>query len=147
MKSFIAYINESQAVDYTENFKKEDIDKIPLEAFFIEDDSDNKIEAYKGVKFQKFYYFGNCVNTVPSVWDATQMSNFVSTCSLYDINDVLGNIYGGDKALPKRFLKALEKIEDKNDLSQVVCACDERQRIMFIYISSLDIHFFFDCKK
>ena len=34
-----------------------------------------------------------------------------------------------------------------NDLNEIVCALDDYQKIMFIYVLSLDTHFFFDCKK
>ena len=33
-----------------------------------------------------------------------------------------------------------------NNLEKIVCAIDDYQRIMFIYVTDLDKHFFFDCE-
>lgn len=140
MKTLKSYINESTVIDCNDYFKDKDLTVIPVDASMSE-----QPQIYVGKLFKKFEYFGNCVNTVPEVWDATQMAQFCTTCKLYDINQVIDNLVGGDRKIPQKFFKAL-KFVDINDLGEVVCAIDSYQRIMFIYITELDIHFFFDCK-
>lgn len=140
MKTLTAYINESTNVDFNEYFKDKDLSVIPVDASM-----DEQPKIYSGKPFKKFPYFGDCKNTVPRIWDATQMSQFCQTCKLVDINYVINNLTSGDRKIPQKFLKELKSV-DINDLSEVVCAIDSYQRIMFIYITNLDTHFFFDCE-
>lgn len=102
------------------------------------------------IMFSTYKYFGNCKNT-SKIWDATQMAGFVNSCKVIkDIDNILDNIQNGDKSIPKQFTNAIDKIKGQNklnDLSEIVFAINDYQRILFIYISELDIHFFFDCKR
>ena len=91
------------------------------------------------------YYFGNCINTVPKIWDATQMSYVLLTSKVLNTREVLNSIKDGDKPLPKKLLLWLQRNPDKlDDKSEIVCGVNEHQRIAFIYITDLDIHYFFD---
>jgi hypothetical protein len=82
------------------------------------------------------------------MWDATQMGQFISTCKVIDINQVLDKLYNGDRVIPKILLSTIESLRMENkldDKSEIVCAFDDYQKIMFIYLSKTDIHYFFDC--
>lgn len=106
----------------------------------------DKPEAYEGTpRYSKYLYFGNCVNTVNSdhMWDATQMSNWLNTCKMLDIDLVIDKIANGDRPIPQELTKNLK---DKDDLSKVCCGIDDHQKIMFIYVTKTDKHYFFDCK-
>ena len=140
MKSLQDYIFESNQINCTEYFKDKNLKDIPIDANTCDDP-----EVYIGKKFNKFLYFGNCVNTVPSIWDATQMSHFCLGCKLYDINMVINNLEDGDKKIPITLIKNLNSA-NIHDLTEIVCAIDDYQKIMFIYITKLDKHFFFDYK-
>ena len=140
IKTSEEYINESNNINCDEYFKDKDITSIPLDSCIGEDP-----QIYNGKYFTNFYYFGDCVNTVPKIWDATQMAGFCSKCNLYDINLVLNNIKDGDKKIPKTLINYLNS-KDVNNIEDIVCAINEYQGIMFIYVSNLDKHFFFDCK-
>jgi hypothetical protein len=141
MINFKEYINEFHILE------KLNLEDIPTDSALEEP------EEYDGIPPYRYYpYFGNCVNTVNSdhMWDATQMTQWIATCKVTDINNVLDKIKDGDRKLPKTFLKKIEKLKNTNkldDLSEIVCGLDDYQKIMFIYISDLDMHFFFDCKK
>ena len=100
-------------------------------------------------KNYKYEYFGNCINTVPNIWDATQLAQFLQTCDIIPVKDVYNKIYSGDKLLPKKLQNAIIKLEkygELNDLSKICAGINEYQSIMCIYISEFDIHYFFDCK-
>lgn len=76
------------------------------------------------------------------------MSNFLQGCEIIPINNVINLLFNGDDNLPTNFLKEIEKLKRDNkleDLSEICAGIDEYQKIMFIYITSLDYHFFFDC--
>lgn len=116
-------------------------------------DIDN-IQLYKGVPPYSYYsYFGDCKNTVDKdkMWDASQMGQWIyNYCKVIDINMVLDKIQDGDRHIPISLKKSIQKLNTKNqlnDLNEIVCALDDYQKIMFIYVLSLDTHFFFDCKK
>ena len=101
-------------------------------------------DIYISNKFSKFKYFGNCINTVGKVWDATQMAQFILSCDLYiDIN-LRKKIENGDKNIPVRLIKALDKYNIIDD-EHFICGISEYQQIMFIYSVDQDIHYFFDC--
>lgn len=140
LKTRQEFINESNIISCDEYFKDKNVADIPVDANISE-----QPEIYNGKHFTKFSYFGDCVNTVPRIWDATQMSQFCFGCKLYDINLVLNNLYGGDMTIPSSLMKHLNS-ENINDLGEIVCAIDDYQRIMFIYVTDLDKHFFFDCE-
>ena len=56
----------------------------------------------------------------------------------------------GDRVFPKKAQKIIDKLTKQNkleDTSEIVCALDDYQKIMFIYLSEIDTHFFFDCEK
>ena len=74
------------------------------------------------------------------------MSQFCLGCKLYDTNLVLNNLQDGDRKIPASLKKHLNS-ENINDLGKIVCAIDNYQRIMFIYVTDLDKHFFFDCEN
>ena len=112
------------------------------------------IQQYAGVPEYSYYsYFGDCKNTVDKdhMWDASQMSLWIyNNCKVADINMVLDKIQDGDRHIPAIFNKTIQKLnrENKiNNLKEIVCAMDDYQKIMFIYITSLDTHYFFDCKR
>lgn len=141
IKSRQNFLNESNTIDCRDYFKDKDLSVIPLDSNLEETP-----EVYNGIRFKSFEYFGNCVNTVPKIWDATQMSHVCLKSKLYDINLVLDNIKSGDKEIPKSLMKHLNS-ENVENLEEVVCAINEYQKIMFIYVTKLDKHFFFDCFK
>lgn len=107
---------------------------------------------YKGtLRFNVFKYFGNCINTVDidHMWDATEMHNFIQSCKIVETKNIINNLVNGDRKIPKQFINAIKKLQLNNDIddqSEIVSAINEYQKILVIYITSLDIHFFFDCK-
>lgn len=56
------------------------------------------------------------------------MSDFIyNHCELYNINDVIDKLSDGDRKLPKKLLKIIEQLMEKDmldDLSEIVCGCD-----------------------
>jgi len=121
---------------------KQDTNDIPLDSGMAEN-----AKWYQGQKPRCWEYFGNCKNTVDvdRMWTATEMSNFLSECELYDINNALPVIQDGDRILPKRLTNWLAKNESKlNELGEIVCGIHTKQEIGFIYITDHDIHYFFD---
>ena len=57
---------------------------------------------------------------------------------------------GGDRKLPKKLTNHIDKLKQKNqlfNLEEIVFAINDYQRILFVYISKFDIHFFFDCSN
>lgn len=110
-------------------------------------------EEYEGIpSYKEYKYFGDCRNTVDKdhMWDATQMSNWINNnCKVTSIENVLDKIKDGDRKIPKTLLNEIDKLKSNNklnDLSEIVCALDDYQKIMFIYLTKTDIHYFFDCK-
>lgn len=115
-------------------------------------DIDN-IKEYKGTpKYKLYKYFGDCKNTVDvdHMWDATQMSNWIyDRCEVINPILILDKIQDGDRKIPKKALKIIDKLKSQNkleDTSEITCALDDYQKIMFIYLSDTDTHYFFDCK-
>lgn len=96
----------------------------------------------------KLLYFGNCINSVQSVFgDATTMAYFISCCKVIPTNNILPIIHDGEKPLPKKLMNWIKTHQDKlEDDSEIVCGIDLHQKIAFIYITDLDIHYFFDVK-
>ena len=128
------------------------IEKLNLEDVPEESAIQNPKE-YDGKPIYKQYkYFGDCKNTVDKdhMWDATQMSNWINTCGIVEPSIVLDKITNGDRVFPKKAQKIIDKLSKQNkleDTSEIVCALDDYQKIMFIYLSEIDTHFFFDCEK
>lgn len=125
-----------------------DFNNIPIESML------ENPEIYNGVPvYSRYRYFGDCRNTVyvDHMWDATEMSNWISTkCKIIDPELVLDKITDGDRKIPKKALKIIDKLSRENkleNLSDIVCALDDYQKIMFIYLPETDIHYFFDCVK
>lgn len=79
------------------------IQDIPYDAGI---DKDNT-EIYDGDGYLSYGYFGNCRTTVPSVWNATQMSGFIRTCKIIPVSKVCNKIYDGDRKLPKKLIKGI----------------------------------------
>lgn len=111
-------------------------------------------EMYDGTpKYSKYRYFGDCKNTVDKdhMWDATQMSNWINDkCKVVEPEVILDKIQDGDRKFPKKAQKIIDKLTSANkleDTSEIVCALDDYQRIMFIYLSETDTHYFFDCVR
>lgn len=124
----------------TESQNLEDI--IPPEA-----NVDPNAAWHEGFSPRAWNYFGDCKNTVDvdEMWDATQMSNFLYQCDLFDVCKAIPCLYNGTRQMPKKLTNWLAKSKDKlNDLSEVVCGVSVYQRIGFIYISDFDTHYFFD---
>lgn len=112
----------------------------------------NDLNGYEGTDFSKYRYFGDCKTTVDKdhMWDATQMGNWVASCGLIPTIDILDRISDGDRKIPVKFKKTIEKLKKGNklgDLSEIVCGQDSYQKIMFIYLSETDTHYFFDCER
>lgn len=111
-------------------------------------------EMYDGVPpYRRYEYFGDCKNTVDKdhMWDATQMSNWINDkCKVTEVTNVLDKIQDGDRKIPKKALKIIDSLKAKDkldDTSEIVCALDDYQKIMFIYLHETDTHYFFDCNK
>jgi hypothetical protein len=103
----------------------------------------------KSYDFTSLRYFGDCRNTVDidHMWDATQMSGVLLESKIVDFKDVESLLEDGDRKVPSKLKRWLLKNPDKvNDESELVCGFNEYQGIFFIYVSELDIHFFFDAK-
>lgn len=139
MKNIINYIHEA--------FNSE-LNNIPEECGI------DKPKCYdKDVPFKFFEYFGDCRNT-EKVWDANQMSGFINTCSVItdqsEILRIISKMVGGDRKLPKKLTNHIDKLKQKNELfnlEEIVFGINDYQRILFVYISAFDIHFFFDCSN
>lgn len=146
--------------DFNENGKtlnerldQSEYDKIPEDSgFWNDEDKLNFVECNNGdPSYRNYEYFGDCINTVDvdHMWDATQMLHFLKTCKIIDnIDYVLDKLHDGDRHIRKNFIKAIDKLKKSNkihDLSEIVAAINFYQRILVIYITSLDTHFFFEC--
>lgn len=78
------------------------------------------------------------------------MSNFINTCKVIEPQFVTDKLIDGDRSIPKtarRIINALEQTHRLNETSEIVCALDDYQKIMFIYLSETDTHYFFDCVR
>lgn len=111
------------------------------------------IQEYAGIpKYSSYRYFGDCKNTIniDHMWDTTQMSNWIhSSCKVISPIEVLDKISDGDRKIPKKALRIIDKLKKDNELentAKIVCALDDHQKIMFIYLSETDTHYFFDCE-
>lgn len=136
------------------------INEPPIDSAIIdENDYDNNGNV---VKWPKIYtntkdidgiaYFGNCVNTVPRVWQTYQMLDVIRNSELIclnDIDNIYNKLFGGEKALPKYIQKYIQKycVNGVQDLNELVSGINEYQEIFWIYITKLDKHFFFDVYK
>ena len=107
---------------------------------------DSNVDIYSGVEFKSFKYFGNCINTVPKIWDATQMAQFILSCDLYIDTKLVSKLQDGDKTIPVRLQRVLAKY-NITDEEHFICGISEYQSIMFIYSVDQDVHYFFDCIK
>lgn len=114
----------------------------------------DNIQQYAGVpQYNSYCYFGDCKNTVVKdhMWDASQMGQWIyNNCKVVDINMVLDKLQDGDRPIPTIFNNTIQKLKKENrlnNLKDIICAMDDYQKIMFIYITSLDTHYFFDCKN
>ena len=139
------------------------LQEIIFESFLLEklnlkdvpiDSSLEKPKMYEGTLiYKKYRYFGDCKNTVDKdhMWDATQMSNWINDyCKIVEPQIILDKIEDGDRKFPKKAQKIIDKLRQENkleDTSEIVCALDDHQKIMFIYLSETDTHYFFDCKR
>lgn len=103
---------------------------------------------YQGLIPQSFPYFGDCKNTVDKdkMWDATQMFHVINEALLVPVKDVLGNLEDGDRKIPSIFKREIKKA-NLDDLTSVSAAINVYQRILIIYLSNIDTHFFFDVKN
>lgn len=139
MKNLIDYMFESFLIE-----------KLNLKDIPVDSGIENPAE-YKGSPIYSHYkYFGDCKNTVDKdhIWDATQMTNWLNTCKIIDPNLVIDKLENGDRNIPKNILQKLMNLSnDLEDTSKIVCGIDDYQKIMFIYLSETDTHYFFDCKK
>ena len=118
---------------------KLNLDDIPLDAGL-----DVDVELYKGKIWDSFVYIGNCIDTVPDMWDATEMAQFLLTCDVYDIRKAVNKLRDS-RRVPNKLKKALLN-NNLNDLSEICCGCNEASQLMFIYVTDQDIHYFFECK-
>ena len=87
------------------------------------------------------------------MWDATQMYYFINGCKIIDpkyTKDIFAKLTDGDRELVSSGFGVIYNIEEENkieDLSEIVCAIDDYQKILVIYITRKDKHYFFDCIK
>ena len=109
---------------------------------------------YEGIPpYKKYKYFGDCKNTVNKdhMWDATQMANWINNyCKVTEVSNVIDKLENGDRKMPMKAINIIDKLQHYNkldDTSEIVCALDDHQKIMFIYLSETDTHYFFDCKR
>lgn len=130
------------------NYLKEslDLNNIPFDACL-----DNPEILKDEPVYTSYDYFGNCVNTVniDKMWDATQMYNWINTCKVISPLYVINKLNDGDRKIPKILLNIIQKLKNQDlleDTSEIVCAIDNDQKIMFIYLTQTDKHYFFDCK-
>lgn len=100
------------------------------------------------VPYKNFEYFGDCVNSVNIFGDATTMAQFVNSCQIVNPSEVINKISSGDRKLPKELITNLNKINKSNETQNpqtIVCGLSTYQKIMWIYLSATDKHYFFDC--
>jgi hypothetical protein len=143
-------INEAGNYYNQHNLKENfDVESIPEESALNIDD----VKQYDGVPpYSVYKYFGDCKNTVDvdGMWNATEMSHWIyNKCEVVNPLLIIDKIEDGDRKIPKNALKLIEKLrknEQLEDTSEIVCAMDDYQKIMFIYLSEFDTHYFFDCK-
>lgn len=126
-----------------------DLNSIPEDTSLNLEDT----KEYDGIpKYSSYRYFGDCRNTinVDHMWDTTQMSNWIhDSCKVISPILVIDKIQDGDRKIPKKALKIIDKLKKDNELentAKIVCALDDHQKIMFIYLLETDIHYFFDCE-
>lgn len=144
-------IDEAESTTHQHNLKESlDLDSIPEDSSLDIDD----IRQYDGVPpYSVYEYFGDCKNTVDvdGMWDATEMSQWIyNYCKVVNPLLIIDKIEDGDRKIPKKALKLIEKLrknEQLEDTSEIVCAMDDKQKIMFIYLSEFDTHYFFDCTE
>ena len=75
------------------------------------------------------------------------MAGVLLQSNVVPFKDAEGKLMGGDRKLPAKLTRWIEKNPEKlDDESEIVCGYNERQRIFFIYITDFDVHFFFDAK-
>ena len=146
MKSIKSYILESNTISV--DISKWNINDIPEDSSI---DIEN-VKGYSGINFSLYKYFGDCKNTVDKdkMWDATQMSNWIKKCGLISVENVLGKLNNGDRKIPAKFNKIVNTLKANNklnDLSEICCGMDNYQKMMFIYLTETDTHYFFDCKR
>ena len=86
------------------------------------------------------------------MWNATQMAQVIRESQvLDDITWVLPKLINGDRKIPgklKQKLYDLQRFKNLNqihDMEEIVAAINEEQKILVIYVSDFDTHFFFDC--
>lgn len=105
--------------------------------------------VYKGqIKYNQFEYFGNCVNAVKVFGDATTMSNFINSCSIIDVTEVIYKLRNGDRKLPSPLINNINRLLKTNNIKnhgEIVAGINDYQKIMFIYLTKTDKHYFFDC--
>ena len=108
-----------------------------IEDIGINENNIRKDNISQGNRYKSYEYFGNCINTVPKIWNPTQMANVIYDSILLNDKNLLSKLRNGDKKIPIKLQKELSK----NDF---ICGVNMYQRIMFIYVINQDIHYFFD---
>ena len=136
-----------------EELDKSEYDKIPEDAGFA--DENGEVYTYDGKPEYRWYeYFGDCINTVDvdEMWNATQMAQVIRESEVIDdITWILPKLINGDRKIPgklKQKLYDLQRFKNLNqihDMDEIVAAINEEQKILVIYVSDFDTHFFFDC--
>lgn len=105
-------------------------------------------EYNKPIIYNSFEYFGNCVNAWKIFGDVTTMGNFINSCSIVNTNEVIGKIKNGDKSIPRELFTTINKLVASNQINDrnLICSgINDYQKIMFIYLTNTDKHYFFDC--
>lgn len=98
--------------------------------------------------YNSYRYFGNCVNTLNIFGDATTMSNFINNCTIINTKDIIYKIKDGDRRLPKELINEINNLLENeyiNNQSLIVSGVDTYQKILFVYLTKTDKHYFFDC--
>ena len=152
-ESIISSIAKQVKKVLNEELDKSEYDKIPEDAGFA--DKNGEVHTYVGKpEYRQYEYFGDCINTVDvdEMWNATQMAQVIRESEvLDDITWVLPKLINGDRKIPgklKQKLYDLQRFKNLNqihDMEEIVAAINEEQKILVIYVSDFDTHFFFDC--
>jgi len=100
-------------------------------------------------KYASYNYFGDCVNTLNVFGDATTMSQFVNGCTIINTEYVINKLNNGDRRLPKELINEINILLQKGEINNqklIVSGINDYQRILFIYLTKTDKHYFFDCE-
>lgn len=121
---------------------KETVTDIPIDCgSFTEFSQSNPV-------YSSYSYFGNCVNSWKVFGDATTMAQFINGCTIIKSEYVIGKLKDGDRRIPSEFTNNVRKILENGQIDNhelIVTGIDTYQKILFVYLTNTDKHYFFDC--